>query len=717
MSIRALITGITGQDGSYLAELLLEKGYEVFGIVRRASVISTGRINHLLFPEEKINLVYGDLGGDIESIIHDIKPELIFNLASMSHVRVSFDVPIYTMDINAIGPTRILEAVRHSGLKNTTRFYQASCYDKKTRIATPQGIKTYNEIKVGDLVYSVNVETNELELKRVKKVIVHEHDGVMNWFMSRRLDICVTPNHNMLLDHTDNGLFYCSADAVEQYLPYTGASPLYMPCPHWVGKEQDTVDFANYINTEERHYTCTRNLIKSMNTKDFMYLLGLYIGDGYTSPKKKEFRTMRAIDFINRKKDKKGRFVKLSVAEKENKQEVIRQSNLIYFAIPKKDPARKRLLRVLDKYDIDYFEDALTIHFSSYTLARMFKLSGDNVYEKHIPPMFLQLAKKYLVYLAKGIIDSDGHWRKTKTGKRAQLSTVSSALKDSFVELVIKLGYVPKVIRVKASKPFYIREQRYFATKPSYQIYIAQKKRIKLYKSNNYQVLYKGAVWCLEVEDNHNFLVERNGFYAFSGNSSEIFGTSPPPQSETTSFCPCSPYGIAKLAGFWMTKTYRDGYGIFASNGILFNHESIRRGETFVTKKIVRGAVRIKLDKQEDLVLGNLAAKRDWGHSQDYMHAIIAIMEHATPDDFVVATGQYLSIMEFVNKVFSKLDLDWKRYVKYDERYTRPKEVPELCGNPAKIKNTLRWEPRISIDQLVDEMVAGVLEEERNARN
>lgn len=325
MTTRALITGITGQDGSYLAELLLEKGYEVYGIVRRASVISTERINHLLFPEEKIKLVYGDLGGDIESIIHDLKPDFIFNLASMSHVRVSFDVPIYTMDINAIGPTRILESIRHSGLKGTTRFYQAS--------------------------------------------------------------------------------------------------------------------------------------------------------------------------------------------------------------------------------------------------------------------------------------------------------------------------------------------------------------------------------------------------------SSEIFGTSPPPQSETTSFCPCSPYGIAKLAGYWMTKTYRDGYGIFAANGILFNHESIRRGETFVTKKIVRGAVRIKLDKQQELVLGNLAAKRDWGHSQDYMRAIIAIVDHATPDDFVVATGQYLSIMDFVTKVFSRLDLDWKRYVKYDERYTRPKEVPELCGNPEKIKKTLHWEPRISIDQLIDEMVAGVLEEERNARN
>lgn len=322
---KALVTGITGQDGSYLAELLLEKGYEVYGIVRRASVISTGRINHLLFPEEKIKLLYGDLGGDIESLIHDIKPDYIFNMASMSHVRVSFDSPIYTMDINAVGPTRILEAIRHSGLRSKTRFYQAS--------------------------------------------------------------------------------------------------------------------------------------------------------------------------------------------------------------------------------------------------------------------------------------------------------------------------------------------------------------------------------------------------------SSEIFWISPPPQNENTSFFPCSPYGIAKLAAYWMTRTYRDAYKMFSSNGILFNHESIRRGETFVTKKIVRGAVRIKLNKQEDLVLGNLNAKRDWGHSRDFCRAIIAILEHHEPDDFVVATGQYFSIMDFVAKVFGRLDLDWKRFVRFDERYTRPKEVPELCGDPEKIKRVLGWEPEITLDQLIEEMVSGVLDEEQHARN
>jgi len=319
--MKSLITGITGQDGSYLAELLLQKGHEVYGVVRRSSTVATPRIDHMLFPEEKIKLIYGDLGNGLDSIIYDIKPDYIINLASMSHVRVSFDVPIYTMDTNATGPTRILEAIRRIGLKDKTRFYQAS--------------------------------------------------------------------------------------------------------------------------------------------------------------------------------------------------------------------------------------------------------------------------------------------------------------------------------------------------------------------------------------------------------SSEMFGMSPPPQSETTPFSPCSPYGVAKLAAYWITKTYRDGYGLFASNGILFNHESARRGETFVTKKIVRSAVRIKLGKQDKLILGNLTAKRDWGHSKDYMKAVIKILEHDEPDDFVVATGAHYSIQDFLEKVFAKLDLDWKEHVGFDSRYTRPKEVPALMGNPEKIKRVLNWEPEIGIDQLVDGMIENDLEEEK----
>lgn len=319
--MKALITGICGQDGSYLAELLLKEGYEVYGIVRRSSTINTTRIDHLLFPEEKITLIYGDLLNGIDGILYDLKPDLVFNIASQSHVRVSFDVPVFTLDTNAIGPARILEAIKNLKLKNT-RFYQAS--------------------------------------------------------------------------------------------------------------------------------------------------------------------------------------------------------------------------------------------------------------------------------------------------------------------------------------------------------------------------------------------------------SSEQFGLSPPPQNENTPFQPCSPYGIAKLSAYWMTRLYREAYGIFACNGILFNHESPRRGETFVTKKIVRAAVRIKMGKQRNLVLGNLDAMRDWGHSKDYVNAIYKIITHTKPDDFVVATGEHYSIRTFLEMVFRHVGLHWMDYIAFDDKYVRPREVPELCGDPTKIKTILGWKPVYNIKSLIEEMVNEVWVEEKN---
>ena len=323
MTTKSLILGISGQDGSYLADLLLEKGHEVYGVVRRSSSISTERVDHLLFPDERITLLYGDLANGLDGIIYDIQPDYIYLMASMSHVRVSFDIPIYTLDINAVGPTRVFEAVRKSSLRNKVRIYMA--------------------------------------------------------------------------------------------------------------------------------------------------------------------------------------------------------------------------------------------------------------------------------------------------------------------------------------------------------------------------------------------------------NSSEQFGDTPPVQNENSKMNPQSPYGVAKLAAYHMARMYRKAYGMFISCGILFNHTSPRRGETFVTKKIIRGAVRISLGKQSELVLGNLSSKRDFGHSKDYMKAVIKILEHYEPDDFVVATGEHYSIEEFLHKVFGILCLNVQDHVKFNPKYLRPSEVPDLMGDPTKIKNILGWEPEVNLDQLISEMVCDIRNEEKRS--
>lgn len=187
----------------------------------------------------------------------------------------------------------------------------------------------------------------------------------------------------------------------------------------------------------------------------------------------------------------------------------------------------------------------------------------------------------------------------------------------------------------------------------------------------------------------------------YQASSSELFGkVLETPQSETTPFYPRSPYGIAKQFAYWTTVNYREAYDMFACNGILFNHESPRRGETFVTQKIVKAAVRIMRGEQKTLALGNLDAQRDWGYAPDYVAAMYLMMQHDKPDDFVIATGETHTVREFLDEVFGALLLDWRKHVTEDPRYFRPTEVDVLKGDASKAKHVLGWEPHVKFQEL-----------------
>jgi GDPmannose 4,6-dehydratase len=196
----------------------------------------------------------------------------------------------------------------------------------------------------------------------------------------------------------------------------------------------------------------------------------------------------------------------------------------------------------------------------------------------------------------------------------------------------------------------------------------------------------------------------------YQAGSSEMFGAAPPPQSETTPFYPRSPYAVAKVAAYWYTVNYREAYGLFACNGILFNHESERRGETFVTRKITRAVGRIKYGLQKKLYLGNLDAKRDWGFAGDYVEAMWRMLQQATPDDYVIATGEAHSVREFLEAAFARVELDWRDYVEIDPRYFRPTEVDHLLGDASKARQHLGWQPQVSFPALVARMVDHDLE-------
>ncbi len=191
----------------------------------------------------------------------------------------------------------------------------------------------------------------------------------------------------------------------------------------------------------------------------------------------------------------------------------------------------------------------------------------------------------------------------------------------------------------------------------------------------------------------------------YQASSSEMFGSAPPPQGENTPFHPRSPYAVAKVMGFWAAVNYRESYGLHASNGILFNHESPRRGETFVTRKITRALVRIQAGLQEKLYLGNLDAKRDWGYAPDFTEAMWMIVQHDEPGDYVIATGEMHSVRDFLNAAGAHLGIDWEKVVEIDPTYYRAAEVDALCGDATKAREELGWEPTVTFDELVKIMV------------
>jgi GDPmannose 4,6-dehydratase len=191
----------------------------------------------------------------------------------------------------------------------------------------------------------------------------------------------------------------------------------------------------------------------------------------------------------------------------------------------------------------------------------------------------------------------------------------------------------------------------------------------------------------------------------YQAGSSEMFGAAAPPQSETTTFWPRSPYAVSKVAAYGFAVNYREAYGLFICNGILFNHESERRGETFVTRKITRALTRIKLGIQKTLYLGNLNAQRDWGYAGDYVEAMWMMLQQDKPDDYVIATGETYSVRQFLDAVAEELDMEWQPYVKIDERYLRPTEVDILLGDSSKARRVLGWHPRVSFHALVRIMV------------
>jgi len=719
-----LILGITGQDGKYLAELLLEKGYIVHGIKRRSSLFNTDRIDHL-YKEKSENffLHYGDLtdSTNLIRIIQQVQPDEIYNLAAQSHVKVSFETPEYTANADAVGTLRILEAIRILGLEKT-KFYQA-CHDKETKVFTKDGIKDYTEVSESDLVFTINPKSHQLELKPIKKIIKYHYKGDMVKIKNKRIDQLVTPNHRVIvkLDGVEE-LQYVDAKDLKSLLKYSGTSHISLPKTNFEINSNNKVirlsEIFDFTTKSKNHF---RNLIEEIDSNDLMYLLGIYIGDGYLNSK----RRGKVFSDDTQKRDELERFSE-NLSEKKDVEYI---SSYINFAIPINDKSRNEVLSVLNRNKIDYSVTDLTIGFSSYNLKQVFSTCGTNVQDKSIPEWVWNMPDESIQRLLDGLIGSDGHRRKN----RMNYVTISKRLANDVIRLYMKLGYYSVMNENKPNLNARIDGRLLGEKRGIRQHYNLtanyNSTTNKIYNNNITTESYDDMVWCLEVEDNSNFLVVRNGKIAFSGNcTSEMFGlVQEIPQRETTPFYPRSPYGVAKLYAHWITKNYRESYGMFACSGILFNHESPVRGETFVTRKITRGVAKIHHGLQEKILLGNLDAERDWGFAKDFVYGMWLMLQQDKPDDYVLATGKKISVRKFVEMSFSHIGIEikWtgegvnekgidsktgKVLVEIDPVYFRPAEVDLLVGDYSKAKKELGWEPKTTVEELCKMMVESDLD-------
>lgn len=299
-------------------------------------------------------------------------------------------------------------------------------------------------------------------------------------------------------------------------------------------------------------------------------------------------------------------------------------------------------------------------------------------------------------------------------GMQRRTSTITTGRIDHILSPVPKLGFIETHYADLADANSIVR--LIVKVKPDEIYNIGSQSHVRIsFDIPEYTVDVTGLGPLRILEALRNLGMEKDVKF-YQASSSEMFGISPPPQNEKTPMLPQSPYGAAKLMAFHLTRQYRTGYGIFACSGILFNHESERRGINFVTQKICHEAARIKLGIQKAIRLGNLDAKRDWGHAKDYVRAMYFIMQHKEPDDFVIATEEQHSVRAFAEQVFTRLDLDLYDHLIFDSQYTRPNEVPSLLGDATKARTILGWKTEVTFCQLIDMMVENAIQEEEIAQ-
>ncbi len=729
----ALVTGVTGQDGSYLAELLLKKGYKVFGMVRRASTETSSRIEHI---REQITLLQGDLH-DQRSLIEALqesKPEEVYNLAAQSFVPTSWNQPVLTGEVTGLGVTRLLEAIRVVNPK--IKFYQASSvtFDTPVLIRKDGKIRRTSfgdTINVKDFdVLSVDKRTKCIKFLPVKQVLDHGVKDVYEIFGRTGLKIKITADHSvMVFDEVGNIVPKMVSELSEGDSLITFTGDILERCSEELCLEYTIKHnvpsrwgYANVIQEQ-------RIRVRLPFLKDLMRISGYYLSEGSSGKYNRNYQ----VNFCFGSREKE------------------RVTDL-----------QEYMLKIFGKKPsyINQKESSVTVQYVSKKIFNYFRQFGCTAKTKRLPDFMWTLPKDCVQDFLYGY-SGDAHFKKsgqiryTTINKELQIDVNYLAKLNNICTYLIErhnaahLSPQKTVIKaatcydleVPAESNFLVQKRDISWKAPSAKCLPSELfKNEKVYLKIKYKTLVakerlkrlgvasplaKSDLGVIQVKKIKCVGKEKVGDYSVPGsecffcgnqpilahNSSEMFGkVQETPQSERTPFYPRSPYGIAKVYGYWTTINYRESYGIFACNGILFNHESPRRGLEFVTRKITDAVARIKLGLAKEVFLGNLDAKRDWGFAGDYVRAMWLMLQQEKPDDYVVGTGVTHSVRELCEAAFSHVGLNYKDYVKVDPRFLRPADVDILLANPNKAMAVLGWKPEVAFEELIRMMVDADIE-------
>ena len=535
--------------------------------------------------------------GDIcdSQLVGRIMPgaDVVVSFAAESHVDRSILEAGSFVRTDVYGTYVLLEAARKCNIK---KYIQISCYDEKTRALTTEGLKTYDELKKGDQVFSLNPVTREIEIRPIEKIISQPYKGKMIHLNNQRINLLVTPNHNMFIISTNKKKLL-----VETAEKASRRSIFYMPEGYWVGKKEEHFEIKAYGRVK---------------TKDLMYILGIFIGDGFTAYQEKEVETKTGLarkEYLEKSRDENsGRFKKI---EKQSNYKSKIHSYRIFFDIPENDKSRKKAEETLSNLGVRYHchkrKAGMHLYFTSKVFMELFNQCGQGAHDKHIPRWALDYSPEYLRYLLQGLMDSDGHDNK-------MYYTVSKRLVSDICELCIKLNLKPSV-RINHSKSF-INGRKIEGD--IYCIFVANTTK-SISRHRNKIVNYEGNIWCLKVKDNKNFIVERNGRFDFCGNTDEVYGSREKGSfKEEDPLNPSSPYAASKAAADLLIKSYYATYDL----PVVITRSSNNFGPYQHPEKLIPLFITNAMDSQYLPLYGDGMNVRDWLYVIDNCSAIDLVL-------------------------------------------------------------------------------------------